>query len=211
MAVEELEITTDDGETLQAELDVPAEPVAAVLLAHPHPQAGGSMRSIITGTLFRELPGLGAAVLRFNFRGVEGSTGEHDFGRGEQRDIVAALAMLHPIIEGLPLVLSGWSFGADTSLAVTDERIDAWVAIAPPLRTLPVEEMGAAHDPRPKRLVVPENDQFRRPDAVREMTADWVNTDISVVQGGDHFLVGRLDAAVGAVSGMVRDLSPEGR
>ena len=58
-------------------------------------------------------------------------------------------------MEGLwpqrPLVLCGWSFGADVSLSLADPRIDGWVGIAPPLRILPVDELTAAAgaDPRP--------------------------------------------------------------
>lgn len=37
-------LTTPDGIVLGAELDVPADAWAAVVLAHPHPPYGGSMR-----------------------------------------------------------------------------------------------------------------------------------------------------------------------
>ena len=48
---------------------------AAVVLCHPHPQYGGTMRSIVISALFDALPATGYACLRFNFRGVEGSGG----------------------------------------------------------------------------------------------------------------------------------------
>ncbi len=199
MPVEPLALHTDDDLRLEAELHVPDSPWAAAVLAHPHPQHGGSMRSIVTGAQFRGLPERGLAVLRFNFRGVGRSGGEHDFGRGERLDIVAALDALHAITEGLPLILSGWSFGADVSLASIDDRIDAWVAVAPPLRTVPLAELAAATASRTKVVVVPEHDQFCPPDRVRSVTAGWVNTEVRVVAGADHFLVGKTDAAVEAV------------
>jgi alpha/beta superfamily hydrolase len=186
-------LKTADGLTLEAELCVPDEAWAAAVLLHPHPQFGGNMRSIVPGTLFSTLPSSGVACLRFNFRGVEGSEGSHGDGIAERSDVLAAVDALAPITEGLPLVLAGWSFGADTSLAVSDERVAGWFCVAPPLRVIKVDDMVAAHDPRPKLLLVPEHDQYNPPDAARPLVADWVNTTLEVVPGADHFLVGRVD------------------
>jgi alpha/beta superfamily hydrolase len=165
------------------------------------------MRSIVPGTLFAALPEAGVAVLRFNFRGVGGSEGDYDEGVGERKDVVAAIDALAPITEGLPLALAGWSFGADTSLAVGDERIAGWCCMAPPLRVVKLEDMVAAHDPRPKLLVVPEHDQYRPPDSAREATADWVNTRLEVVPGSDHFFVGRVDRVPPLVIDFLKELS----
>jgi alpha/beta superfamily hydrolase len=194
MALERVALRTSDGLALEGELTVPDEPWCAAVLAHPHPQYGGSMRSIVIGALFAALPENGVAALRFNFRGVEGSEGSFDDGRGERHDIVAALDVLHPITEGLPLVLAGWSFGADTSLSVVDERITGWFAVAPPLRR--DGDYPAAGDPRPKLVAVPEHDQFRSPSSAKPILSSWVNTETTVVKGADHFLVGRTDKAV---------------
>ena len=152
------------------------------------------MRSIVPGALFAALPDRGIAVLRFNFRGVEGSEGAYDDGVGERHDIVAAIDALHEVTEGLPLVIAGWSFGADTSLAVADPRITAWLAIAPPLRR--PEEMAAAADPRPKQVLVAEHDQFRPPGSARAIIEGWINADMVVVAGADHFFVGRTERLV---------------
>jgi alpha/beta superfamily hydrolase len=164
------------------------------------------MRSIVIGALFAALPEAGVACLRFNFRGVEGSEGAFDDGRAERLDIVAALDVLHPITEGMPLVLAGWSFGADTSLAVADDRPAGWFAVAPPLRR--EGDYTAATDPRPKLVAVPEHDQFRSPDSARPLLRDWVNTRMEVVKGADHFLVGRTDKAVELFLSFLKTLSP---
>ena len=193
MYIEPVSPVTSDGLTLEAELCVPDEPWAAAVLLHPHPQHGGNMRSIVPGTLFESLPKEGVAVLRFNFRGVGASEGTFGGGLDERADAVAAVDVLSPITEGLPLVLAGWSFGADTALAVGDERVNGWFCVAPPLRVVKVEHMVAAEDDRPKLLVVPEHDQGRPPASAREVAGDWPNTEIEVVAGADHFLVGRVD------------------
>lgn len=199
-----------DGPVLEAEVRVPDDATAAVVLCHPHPQHGGSMRSIVTSEMFRVLPESGLAVLRFNFRGVEGSTGSHDGGRGERNDIVAAIDALHDAAPDLPLFVSGWSFGGDTSLTVLDRRIRAWLPCAPPLRIVPLDEITAAAgiDPRPKVLIVPEHDQFRDPAAARDATSSWTATEIVPVAGADHFFVGRTDRVaailIDAIAGFVR-------
>ena len=67
-------ITTSDGLALEAELSLPeTAPRAAMVMCHPHPQFGGTMRSIVIGALFEALPRVGVICLRFNFRGVEGA------------------------------------------------------------------------------------------------------------------------------------------
>jgi len=189
--VEALHCTTADGLSLEAEVSVPDGPVGTVVLAHPHPEHGGSMRSLVTSELFRSLPAAGIATLRFNFRGVEGSEGAFGGGVAERHDVVAAIDRLCELSDVRPLVLAGWSFGADVSASVVDDRLAGWFLIAPPLRMLPAHEFVAGFEPRPKVLAVPENDMFRPPDSAREATADWVNTTIEVVAGADHFLVGR--------------------
>lgn len=153
------------------------------------------MRSIVTSELFRTLPSAGLAVLRFNFRGVGGSTGAHDGGRGERNDVLAAIDALAEAFPALPLFVSGWSFGGDTSLTVLDARIRAWIPCAPPLRIVPLEEITAAAgiDPRPKVLIVPEHDQFRDPGSAVEATSSWTDTEVVAVPGADHFFVGRTD------------------
>jgi alpha/beta superfamily hydrolase len=184
-------LKTADGLGLEAELNAPDDAWAGAVLAHPHPQFGGTMRSIVIGTLFAALPQAGVAALRFNFRGVERSEGTHDYGRAERHDIVAALDALHPIVEGLPLVLAGWSFGADTSLAVADDRAAGWFCAAPPLRH--ADDLAAADDPRPKLLAIPAHDQYMPPDEAARVTGSWTNTRLETVAGADHYFVGRTD------------------
>jgi alpha/beta superfamily hydrolase len=78
--------------------------------------------------------------------------------------------------------------------------------MAPPLRVVKLEDMVAAHDPRPKLLVQPEHDQYRPPDSARAVIADWVNTRLEVVPGADHFFVGRVDRVPPLVLAFLRDL-----
>lgn len=164
------------------------------------------MRSVVIGALFDALPGQGAAAIRFNFRGVGESGGEYTAGDLERDDAVAALDELRRRVPDVPLVLAGWSFGADVALSVHDERIDAWFAVAPPLRW--AERVAdAGSDPRPKLLALAQHDQFRAPDDVQAEVSRWQNTRVEVVAGADHYFIGRGDRLV-ALAGDVMASSP---
>jgi alpha/beta superfamily hydrolase len=190
MPARSLTLHASDGIRLEAELDLPEEATAVAVLAHPHPLYGGSMDAGLVDELFRRLPARGVGALRFNFRGVGGSTGQHDEGRAERLDVAAALAGADAAAGGRPIFLCGWSFGADVSFAVADAAHRGWVAVAPPLRVVPPSEMAAPGDARPKLLLVPEHDQFRPPDAAREVVASWTATSVEVLAGADHFVWG---------------------
>lgn len=206
---ESLTLTAADGVTLEAELRVPSTPPwGAAVLLHPHPLHGGSMRTGVPSYLFDSLPASGVAALRFNFRGVGASAGSHDAGVAERDDVVAALDALHPVVEGLPLVLAGWSFGADVSLAVDDDRVAGWLAVAPTLRVVPLEDMSAATDDRPKLLAVPQHDQFNPPEECRRAVEGWPHTRVEVVPGADHFLAGRLDRVAALALELLEELRP---
>jgi alpha/beta superfamily hydrolase len=156
--------------------------------------------------LFERLPGAGIAAIRFNFRGVGASGGVHDRGNAERLDLGAAIDALAGVVPGVPLVVCGWSFGADVSLCVDDARIDAWCAIAPPLSIVPVEEMRAPTDPRHKHLLIPEHDQYNAPPRATTITAPWINTTIEVLPGTDHFLGGALERVLEALAVLTRSL-----
>jgi hypothetical protein len=192
--VEHLTISASDGCELEAELVRPAGARARVVLCHPHPRYGGTMRSIVVSTLFDALPRVGVTCLRFNFRGVENSGGEYGDGHGERLDALAAV----DAIEGAgrqPLILAGWSFGGDVALTTVHEAIAAWMAIAPPLHVF--EDFSAVGaDPRPKLLALAEHDEIRAPAEIVAQTAEWSSTEHEVVRGASHFFVGRTDRLV---------------
>ena len=82
---------------------------AIAVIAHPHPLFGGTMDNKVVQTLARAFVACGWAAVRFNFRGVGGTEGVHDEGRGELEDMLNVVGQLAP--EG-PLAIAGFSFGA---------------------------------------------------------------------------------------------------
>src|SRR6185295_15367133 len=57
------------------------------LIAHPNPLQGGTKDNKVVTTLAKAFYSLGYVTARPNFRGVGGSAGDHDQGRGETDDL----------------------------------------------------------------------------------------------------------------------------
>ncbi|MBV6509558.1 MAG: hypothetical protein JJLCMIEE_02652 [Acidimicrobiales bacterium] len=155
------------------------------------------MHSPVTASLFRFLPKSQVAVLRFDFRGAGNSSGTFGEGVAEANDVHAAIDAVPTALAEIPLAIVGYSFGADVALQVVDNRLDGWLLIAPPLRSVAQASMAASSDQRPKLLAVPEHDQFNPPEQAASRVADWVNTGIEVVTRGDHFLAGQMQVVTG--------------
>jgi alpha/beta superfamily hydrolase len=121
---------------LEAILKGPAGEIrGAALVCHPHPLGGGTMHNKV---VYRAAAGLleaGLVTLRFNFRGVGSSTGEHDDGRGEMRDVKDALQYLTENYPDQPITLAGFSFGSrvGTEIALDDERITRLISLGTPV------------------------------------------------------------------------------
>lgn len=121
---------------LEAILKEPAGEIKGVaLVCHPHPLGGGTMHNKV---VFRAAAGLadaGLVTLRFNFRGVGASTGEHDEGRGEQQDVRDALDYLSANYPDKEITHAGFSFGTwvGSQVALNDDRVVRLVSIGTPV------------------------------------------------------------------------------
>lgn len=109
---------------IECAVDAPDAPArGAALIAHPHPLYGGTLDNKVVQTLARAFVELGYEAWRPNFRGVGGTEGAHDEGKGELDDLAAIVAHLKPE----RLALAGFSFGAGVqaqlSLRVKAERL----------------------------------------------------------------------------------------
>lgn len=178
----------------------PHPPVAAAVVCHAHPLHGGMMHYKLIFRAARALQAQGAAVLRFNFRGVGRSEGQHDHGRGEQDDARAALDEMERRCPGLPQVLGGFSFGSLVALRLgaADPRVRALVALGLPLRLEPGDFL--ANVAKPRLFVQGERDEFGSGLAVRELVARLPPPrSLVVVPGADHFFTGLLEPMQQAV------------
>ncbi len=188
MITSETILGTSDGQTLQARWDDPEGLTSGtVVLCHPHPLQGGTMRAPLMDQVATGLVERGYSVLRFNFRGVGESSGTHDFGNDELADIDAAWAVASRDRSG-PFGLAGWSFGAATSLvwlARTGLAVP-WVGVAPPVKgerspVLPTELPSA-----PRTFIIGDRDQFTTVSETRAYAAK-VSGIVEVIKGSDHF------------------------
>lgn len=135
---------------LEAEFERPEGTVlGASVVGHPHPQHGGTMRNTVVFRTARALRSAGLATLRFNFRGVEESEGEHDGAGAEVEDMRACQDWLAGELPGLPLWAAGFSFGARTALglAVSDARVRRVVCVAPPVLVYDLPELDRVEVP----------------------------------------------------------------
>lgn len=195
---EDIELHTSDGLTLVGELALPLdrEPVATMLALHPLPTAGGFMDSHILRKAAARLPALSdIAVLRFNFRGTTSprgtSGGEFGDGVDEAWDLRAAVEFVH--WRGLPAPwLVGWSFGTEVALKHgRSYDIPGVVLLSPPLRRTSDAELAAwAGSGKRMIAVVPEFDDFLRPDEAAQRFAAVPEAEVIAVEDGKHLWVG---------------------
>jgi len=184
-----VQLTTSDGERLDADLadSLTMEPIGDVVICHPHPLFGGNRFNIVVETLFTALPATGFRALRFDFRSTHGD------GVDERLDVVAAIDALDALDEptSRPMFLVGYSFGAAVALNTRHRRIDAMVAIAPPLTT-----MSASEPTVPTLVITPRHDQFCAPEEAAAIVASWPGAEFQILDAADHFLSGSVaDAA----------------
>ena len=167
---------------------------AAVVFAHPHPQQGGTMH---TKAVFQGAKGLrriGCAVLRFNFRGVGGSAGGFDRGRGEAEDYRAALDYMAERHPGAPLWAAGFSFGAWIALetGAADPRVTALIGIAPPITRESYSFERTLATDKPKFFVQGDMDELC---PLQDMWAFYARLEepkeLVVIDGGTHLFEGK--------------------
>src|SRR5271163_4574495 len=103
-----------------------AKPVRGAVVCHPHPLYGGSMYNNVVDAVLAAMWKKEWATLRFNFRGVGESEGEHDGGAGEAEDVAAAMAFVTSLSGVQPegAVLAGYSFGSIAALTAAPKIQD---------------------------------------------------------------------------------------
>ncbi len=180
--------TSADGSRLEGDLLTPPDAIGTAIVCHPHPRYGGTRQDPVVATLTRALVGVRRRVLRFDFRGVGGSQGSHGGGDQARDDLRAAIDSVGP--RGGPLILAGYSFGADVALSVVDPATERWIVAAPPLSVLPAARLAAASDPRSVDIIVGARDQFNPPSRLHTTIDDWVDTTSHTIDGADHFFAG---------------------
>jgi alpha/beta superfamily hydrolase len=180
---------------LEALLEEPedAAPVEAALVCHPHPQHGGTMHNKVVYRIARGLRSAGAVVLRFNYRGVNLSEGAYDDGEGELDDARAALDYLRARYHGLPFTIAGFSFGSRIALRLGCGLARRVIAVGFPAAYKEKASLETCTTPR--IFIQSTHDQFGSVEQIESIVRALPEPkQLYLVEAGDHFFAGALDA-----------------
>ena len=165
-----------------------ASDAPTALILHPEPDKGGTMNNRVTYALYKHFQARGFAVMRFNFRGVGGSAGVHDDGKGEADDVLAAAEWIRQQSGARELIIGGYSFGAAMAIkAVAAMACDQLVLVAPPVALIE----GLSPPAQPACVILGSEDQFV--DAAAAQGFFGEATGLHVIEGADHFFFGAHD------------------
>jgi alpha/beta superfamily hydrolase len=177
---------------LEAILKEPAgERRGVALICHPHPMGGGTMHNKV---VFRAAAGLidaGLLTLRFNFRGVGASTGEHNEIEGGMQDVRDALEYMTAEYPGEAITLAGFSFGSRTGMAVgkEDDRVKRLISIGTPVDRYQDYEFLIGLR-KPILFVHGDRDEFGSVDNLRKLVdqvSKTADTELIVFENCGHF------------------------
>lgn len=192
---------------LECAVDLPKPAEARdiiIVICHPHPQHGGTMRNKVVTIIERSMRELGLRTVRFNFRGVGLSEGKFDDGYGETDDLFAVIEWVRRTRKHDQLWLAGFSFGAYVTLrAASHLSLGQLISIAPP-----VDHYGFSELPRPEcpwLVVQGDEDDVVSVDAVKSWAASTDPApDLIVMPHAGHFFHRRLMDLRGLLKNGVR-------
>jgi alpha/beta superfamily hydrolase len=190
---------------IEAILKQPDGPVKRVaIVCHPQPLFGGTMHNKVVYRIARAFHEAGFAALRFNFRGVGLSEGIHDEGRGEEDDLLAAMAFAEQKFPGAEVSLSGFSFGSAVMIRVAcrDSSAAGLVAVGLPVSKYEFGNLAGCRVP--KLFVQGSLDEYGPVDQLERVFSGLAEPkQLVVIEGAGHFFDGHLDELSEAVSRFV--------
>lgn len=183
-------VTIPEGEMTLEGLHQPGKGLEAAVICHPHPLYGGDMGNNVVSILQEVLEEWGWGTLRFNFRGVGGSGGRHDGGRGEVDDLLAAVDYLER--QGVTAVhLAAYSFGVWIGLKALPQGLQpaSAILVSPPLDFL--DFAGLRLPAAPCLVAAGDRDGFCAAGSLERWLAAQApgkeRVDVQILRGCDHF------------------------
>ena len=209
-------VRTEDGIDLVGEIARPIEQATgSILMLHPLPTAGGMMDSHVYKKAANRLPAMaGINVVRFNTRGTTSeagtSTGHFDNAISERFDVEAMINYCFDELKLENLWIVGWSFGTDLALKFAhDSRLKGLILLSPPLRFSTEEDLQRwSKDGRPVIALVPEHDDYLKPDEAIKRFAALKQISIIPVEDAKHLWVGE-PAVYRVLSEITKVIAPE--
>jgi hypothetical protein len=203
-------VRSEGAAGLPADTPLDQSPRVAVVLAHPLPTGGGTMHNKVVYQIAKGFCRTGAAVLRFNFRGVGLSAGSFDEGPGEMADYRAALDFAAGRYPGAEIWAAGFSFGAWVAMTVgaADDRVTALIGVAPPVDRY--DFSAVLESLKPKFIIQGDRDELCPYQAAREFYARLPGPkEMVTIDGADHLFDGQVTEVSDAVQGLLADFSAE--
>ena len=165
----------------------------SVLILHAHPGHGGNMNNTLSLKLHRLFSDLGFSSLRFNFRGVGKSDGEHDGSEGELADSAIALDWLqNQNQEANEFWICGISFGAWIGMQLLMRRpeIPKFILISPPVGKYDFNFLAPC--PASGIVINADKDSLIEVDLIKDVVKRLnqqksINVKQEVIKSNDHF------------------------
>jgi alpha/beta superfamily hydrolase len=180
-------------ETLVEESTAGAAPPGHVaVICHPHPLFGGTLHNKVVHTLAKCLRERGVATVRFNFRGVGASEGQHEGAAGETDDALAIARWASEKWPDVPLLWAGFSFGGAIAIRAAAVLPPCWlVTVAPAVDRVSVE--GVKMPRVPWLIVQGEADDVVAPASVIDWAArEAPHARLRLLPDVGHFFHGHL-------------------
>lgn len=164
------------------------------LVCHPHPLGGGTMHNKVVFRVASGLADAGLATLRFNFRGVGASTGEHSEIDGGKEDVRDALNYLSSRYPGEEITVAGFSFGSRTGMEVgmTDDRVVRLISIGTPFEKYRDYDFLAAVT-KPILFLHGDRDEFCSVESLLTLTDKIPHAEVVIFENCGHFFDEHLD------------------
>jgi alpha/beta superfamily hydrolase len=191
------------------------ETTGSLLMLHPNPAGGGMMDSHLYKKAANRLPAMaGIQIIRFNTRGSKSQAGQSEgtygHGKSEKLDVIAALDFCFEQLKLNELFVVGWSFGTELALQYArDKRIRELILLSPPMLSTTDEDLDFwIKDGRRITALIPELDDYLKPEAAKIKFAKVKNLKQIDVNGAKHLWVGEPMVHL-VLSEIVRIIAPD--
>ena len=169
-------------------------PFPGVVMCHPHPLHGGSMDNNVVVAVTFGLADAGIASLRFNFRGVGNSAGEHAHGEKEHQETLMAMEFLGalPDVDDGCIGLGGYSFSTRVICAHRQlyKKPRAIALVAPSIEA--ITDSPLQSDKTPRMIITGDRDRLANAAGLDEQLGKFdPKAEYHVIPGADHFWVGQ--------------------
>jgi alpha/beta superfamily hydrolase len=188
--MQEEKIYINNGSLIIEGLLFKASEEKAVVICHPHSLMGGSMHNNVVEAIQEAFAAEKITTLRFNFRGVGGSSGYYDEGRGEKEDILAITDYLKKR-GGKEIFFAGYSFGAWVGSKILSEKNNPFccsICVSPPIDYFDFEWNKLKN--KIHLMICGNIDQFCEIDTLIS-EAKKINSTMEIITGADHFYGGK--------------------